>query len=94
MSTTAELPTMVIDRDALDDLLVEYRDRILNEAAKPSSPVLLSIVDAAKRIGVSRRTLYTYMNRGEVHTIYVGSRRLVPQAEVERITKEGIGKAR
>jgi excisionase family DNA binding protein len=45
---------------------------------------LLSVREAADNIGLSRSTLYQLIKSGDVNSVTVGSRRLVPAAELER----------
>jgi excisionase family DNA binding protein len=47
-----------------------------NHAAEP---LLDSINQAATRLGISRSLLYSEINRGRLHTVKVGKRRLVPR---------------
>lgn len=47
--------------------------------------VTLTIREAARRLGVSEGTLYRAARRGEVPTVRVGGRRLVPRAALERL---------
>ena len=41
-----------------------------------------SIAEAAEAIGISRDTVYRLIQRGEVHSVLVGKRRLVPRASL------------
>jgi len=45
----------------------------------------LSVPDAARRLGVGRNTLYDAIKRGEVPSIRVGRRLVVPIAALERL---------
>ncbi len=55
-------------------------------------PLLLPIEEAGRVIGVGRTTMYQLIQSGELRTVTVGRRRLVPVAElvayVERLTGE------
>jgi excisionase family DNA binding protein len=44
--------------------------------------LLLSVPDAAKRLGISRRTLDRHIARGELAIVRVGSRVLVAEADI------------
>ncbi len=44
----------------------------------------LTVPEAAKRLGVGRNTLYAAIQRGEVPSIRIGRRTLVPVAALER----------
>ena len=41
---------------------------------------LFTLVEAAELLSISRATLYREMSKGELESIYVGGRRLVPHA--------------
>jgi len=45
----------------------------------------LSVDEAAKRLGISRPTAYEGIRRGEIPSIKVGSRILVPIARLEQL---------
>jgi excisionase family DNA binding protein len=74
-------------RDRLHAAVQELVDA-LEEAATPrpatTPPALLSINEAAARLSVSRRLLYDAMARGEVASVTIGTRRLIPEAEIAR----------
>ena len=46
-----------------------------------------SLDEAARSLGLSRRTLYTLMRDGTLRTVTLGRRRLVPAAELARLTQ-------
>ena len=50
-------------------------------------PICCSVADAAKAIGVSRATLYNYLNDGKIETVKVGGRRLVKIESVKRLVE-------
>jgi excisionase family DNA binding protein len=47
-----------------------------------TEPLAHSIPKAAARIGIGRTLLYELIDRGEIPTITVGSRRLVAEADL------------
>lgn len=53
----------------------------------------LSVAHAARAIGVSRRGLYLMIARGDLTTVKLGRRRLVPVIELERLIR-GNGRRR
>ncbi len=56
--------------------------------AQPSQPdnrLVLSVPEAAKMLGLSRNGGYLAAARGEIPTIRIGSRLLVPRAALERL---------
>ncbi|MDL9938756.1 helix-turn-helix domain-containing protein [Gordonia sp. ABSL1-1] len=44
---------------------------------------LLSVNEAIKALKTSRRTIYTYINSGELRSIMVGSRRRIPASAID-----------
>ena len=50
----------------------------------PSMPALLSVVEAAKRLGIGTTLFYELLYRGELRSLLIGNRRLVPASDVER----------
>lgn len=57
---------------------------VVDEDARPA---LLSMEQAARRIGVSRGLLYRQAAEGKLKTVKVGTRRLVPRTEIDRIAR-------
>jgi excisionase family DNA binding protein len=55
---------------------------------------LIGLADAARELGVSVFTLRRLALAGELKTVTVGARRLVPLSEVERVVTTGAGKPR
>ena len=47
--------------------------------APTDGALLLSVAEAAKALGVSRGSLYELVNAGEVKSIQIGRRRLIPR---------------
>jgi len=55
------------------------------EAAKRApTPLLWSPTEASIRLGISRATVYELLARGELASLKVGARRLIPDAECRR----------
>ena len=46
------------------------------------------IVDAARMLGIGRTKLYELICAGEIKTIRLGARRLVPATELRRLVEE------
>ena len=61
--------------------------------AEESPRLMLTIEEAARRLSVSRSTLYDLMQRGEVESVHIGSLRRVPvdclEDFVARCRREG-----
>jgi excisionase family DNA binding protein len=71
---------------ALAELAEAIRAEVRAEAAPfPSAPdPLLSVADAARLLGIGRSRLYDEIGRGDLRTIKVGRRRLIPTSSVEK----------
>jgi excisionase family DNA binding protein len=65
---------------AVAELVAALREEA--ERARPpvstDPPRLLSILEAAERVGVGRSTLYAEMGAGRLRSVKVGRRRLIP----------------
>lgn len=48
-----------------------------------------SLDESAIALGLSRRLLYSLIDRRELKTVKIGRRRLVPAAELERLVEVG-----
>ena len=49
-----------------------------------SAPLLYDINDAADMLSISRSKFYMLMAAGDIAPVYIGTRRLVTRAELER----------
>jgi excisionase family DNA binding protein len=54
----------------------------------PAAVLAHSIPDAARILGIGRTKLYELIDSGELRTFRLGSRRLVPDTELQRIVTE------
>jgi len=52
---------------------------------------LVSISETAKSLGVSRDTVRRLAARGQLRTVRVSRRRMVPASEISRIAESGAG---
>jgi excisionase family DNA binding protein len=52
----------------------------------------LSVAEALVAVGVSRATLYRLIGRKQLATLKIGSRRLVPVAEIDALLAKAITK--
>lgn len=48
-------------------------------------PLAVSVEEAARMIGISRRHLYELIHRRELRTVMIGARRVVPIAELRAL---------
>jgi excisionase family DNA binding protein len=53
-------------------------------------PETYSVVEAARRLGVSRPTLDRAIDRGEFYAIRVGHRRMIPRAYLDRLFENAV----
>jgi excisionase family DNA binding protein len=56
-----------------------------------STPLANTIVEAAKRLGVGRTTIYELIGARKLRTFKVGTRTLIPEAELTRFVAERMG---
>ena len=54
-----------------------------------ASPVANSIETTCYRLSVCRATLYKQIKRGKIRTVKFGSRRMIPESEIQRLAEEG-----
>jgi excisionase family DNA binding protein len=57
-------------------------------------PLLLSIQDAAKALGLSKNFVYLEAKRGNIPTVRYGKRLLVPAEELKKLVADMIGNNR
>ena len=55
------------------------------KTAKTEARVTVTIPEAAKRLGIGRNQCYEAARRGDIPTIRIGKRYLVPLAALERL---------
>ncbi|WP_442253496.1 helix-turn-helix transcriptional regulator [Stenotrophomonas pavanii] len=48
-------------------------------------PLLHRIPDACRRLSVSRTTLYELIKAGEIRSIKIGTRSLIPEVDLQRV---------
>lgn len=53
-----------------------------------SAPLSVSIDEAARLIGVGRSTMFALLDSGEIRSVKVGARRLVPRRALEEFLSE------
>ena len=65
---------------ALAELVGALREELRVELAEHQAapPELLSVTEAGRRLGIGRSALYQTLARGELRSVKVGRRRLVP----------------
>lgn len=68
---------------AVAELVAAIRAEIA-EAQMDAPPVLLTVPEAAARLGIRRTLMYDLLGSGEVESVKVGRRRLVPADALDR----------
>lgn len=51
--------------------------------------IACSVMEAAKALGVSRGSIYNWINEGRIQTVKVGGRRLVKIDSIRRLVETG-----
>lgn len=71
--------------------MAQRNSKKAGKAEKMNSRKLRSFYEATERTGVSYWTLWRGAEAGFFKTIYVGSRRMIPESELARIEEYGFG---
>lgn len=58
-----------------------------------TEPLAHSPESAAKRIGTNTRAIYTLMAAGTLRSFKLGKRRLIPDAELQRLVQQKLSEA-
>ncbi len=76
---------------ALAELAAAIRAEVRDELGKRADgpPELLSIRSAAVRLGIGRTATYDAIGRGELRSVKVGRRRLIPADALAELTQRG-----
>lgn len=59
----------------------------------PIEPLAHSVQGAAQRIGISPRAVYMHIASGELRSIKIGKRRLIPDTECQRLIARHMAEA-
>lgn len=59
------------------------------EPATAAPEKLLTVVETLQVIGVARSTLYGLLDRGEIRSLTIGRRRLVPRSSIDQFIARG-----
>ncbi|HEL4830695.1 helix-turn-helix domain-containing protein [Listeria seeligeri] len=54
-------------------------------SANALDPLLHRIPDACRRLSVSRTTLYELIKAGEIRSVKIGTRSLIPEVDLQRV---------
>lgn len=55
--------------------------------------LLLSVNDALYMMSISRRTFYGLINSGQLESLKIGSKRLIPKDSIEKYIRKNVNKA-
>ena len=58
-----------------------------------SAPLALSVADAGAALGIKKTKLFQLLARGELRSIKIGARRLIPAGELERFVARRLAAA-
>lgn len=54
--------------------------------------MLITLTEAAQRLGVCRQTMRAAVNTGKIRTVTLNRRRLIPITELEKLVKANTGR--
>ena len=76
--------------NAVAELAAAIRDEVRAElAAADGPPELLSVERASQRLGIGRTAAYDAIGRGELRSVKVGRRRLIPADALAELAQRG-----
>jgi excisionase family DNA binding protein len=64
----------------------------MSNSIQPPERKALSVCEAARAVGISRATIYRLVQQKRLATVKIGSRRLVPVAEIDALLAKAITK--
>ena len=91
------LSASMTTQDRRDPLLKPSPPRSAIEPTMPHSsgvPLAYRVNDFCKAVGVGRSTVYKLIDTGQLHTVLIGGRRLIPADEAKRLMQKGTDHAR
>jgi excisionase family DNA binding protein len=69
---------------------MQHTTDVASSAITPTLPRLVGVPAAARDLGISPRGLWHMVARGQVRSVRLGRRVLIPRAELDRIVAEGV----
>lgn len=72
--------------------VTELQERVASSAREqtPTPPLAISVGEAAKALGVNHTSLYRLLMRGELGSVKVGRRRIVPVSALQAFLERGL----
>lgn len=55
---------------------------------KNEEPIFLSVLEAARLLGIGRSTVYEFLRTGRLPSLTIGRRRLIARTAVEELARE------
>lgn len=62
---------------------------VYTEADTAAAPLVLTVPEAARRLGISRTLAYELIARGQLPALRLGRRLVVPRRRLERLVEAG-----
>ena len=84
-STTPKSP---LRPSEISQCAVQAVDKHSPSLAPPLRPVAVRLSDACRALGIGNTSLYDMMGKGEIKSIRIAGRRLIPVSEIDRIVAE------
>lgn len=88
MTALVEVTVAEVVERTVPEVVARVMDELLPNAGADPQARLLSAEEAAEHLGVSRGLIYDLLNAGELGSVRIGSRRLVPVASLVRFIAE------
>jgi excisionase family DNA binding protein len=60
---------------------------------REAEPVLLSVADAARALGIGRTEIFMMIRRGDIGSVTIGRRRLIPLEELRKFAARKVSRA-
>lgn len=53
-------------------------------------PKLFTLDETCESLRTGRSTVFSYIRSGDLHSVMIGGKRLIPDTEIERVAREGL----
>lgn len=78
MSTSAQFRLAIPAQDSRPRSSIVAEERIINLTVETDDKLLLTVVEAARRLGIGRTLMYELLDAGEVASVHIGRLHKVP----------------
>ena len=65
----------------------------MTTAGNTTQPIATPVANACRRLGIGRTKLYELIAKGEIRSIKIGTRTLIPETELQRFVAAKLGDA-